>query len=266
MQEHADTNLYSAFRQRFPADLNAALLTTPEGRAYSYADAELLSARVANFLVDRGFKPGDRVTVQVEKSPEMLWLYLGVLRAGLVFHPLNTAYTNDELEYFLADADPALVVCDSRRADDLGALCGDARQLLTLDADGGGSLMSAVAHCDDTFDTRAEGPEAMAALLYSSGTTGKPKGIMLTHGNLIANARVLVDYWGFSASDRLLHALPVFHVHGLFVAIGCVLMSGASMRWLQRFDAGSVIDELVSCTVMMGVPTYYTRLLAESDV
>jgi malonyl-CoA/methylmalonyl-CoA synthetase len=263
MPEHVDANLYSAFRQRFPADLDEPLLSTPEGQVYSYADAESHSARIANFLLERGLQGGDRVTVQVEKSPEMLWLYLGVLRAGLVFHPLNTAYTNDELDYFLTDADPALVVCDSRRADDFKSLCGDARQLLTLNADGGGSLIAGVARCPDTFATRAVGPEGMAALLYSSGTTGKPKGIMLTHGNLIANARVLVDYWGFSASDRLLHALPVFHVHGLFVAIGCVLMSGATMRWLQRFDAGLVIEALDGCTVMMGVPTYYTRLLAE---
>ncbi len=257
-------NLYAAFRERFPADLAAPLMTTADGRSFSYADAEAQSARVANFLRATGMVSGDRITVQVEKSPEMLWLYLGVVRAGLVFHPLNTAYTNDELAYFLADAAPAMVVCDSARESDFAALCGDQRQLLTLNADGSGTLSSAIAGCSEVFTTADTTGDSMAALLYSSGTTGKPKGIMLTHANLIANARVLVDYWGFTADDCLLHVLPIFHVHGLFVAIGCVLMSGARMRWLPRFESNVVLKELPGCTVMMGVPTYYTRLLAES--
>lgn len=263
MVSNQPSNLYSAFRERFPADLATVLMSTGDGRSFSYADAEAQSARFANFLVDAGAVPGDRVTVQVEKSPEMLWLYLGVVRAGLVFHPLNTAYTNDELAYFLGDAAPALVVCDSAREADFATLCGAQRQLFTLNADGSGSLATGIANCSEMYVAADTTSDAMAALLYSSGTTGKPKGIMLTHANLIANARVLVDYWGFTADDCLLHVLPIFHVHGLFVAIGCVLMSGARMRWLERFESGAVVDELPDCTVMMGVPTYYTRLLAD---
>jgi malonyl-CoA/methylmalonyl-CoA synthetase len=267
MGSRESSNLYAAFRQQFPADLSKTVITTAAGDHFSYRDAEEKSAQVANFLCQQGLVRGDRITVQVEKSPAMLWLYLGTLRAGMVFHPLNTAYTNDELAYFLADADPALVVGDSARRDDLSALCAgsDQRRLLTLDVDGSGSLMAGSASCSAEFVTADSQPGDLAALLYSSGTTGRPKGIMLTHANLVENACVLVDYWGFSGDDSLLHVLPVFHVHGLFVAIGCVLMSGASMRWLPRFDAAEVVPELASVTVMMGVPTYYTRLLSQEE-
>jgi malonyl-CoA/methylmalonyl-CoA synthetase len=259
------SNLYATYAGHFPADPAAVLLTTDDGRSYSYGDAERGSAQVASCLVGMGLTPGDRVTVQVEKSPEVLFLYLGVLRAGLVFHPLNTAYTPEEIEYFLGDAEPSAVVCDPTSEALFTRLCeraGGAR-LLTLGADGSGSLMDALRDCPDTFTTVYNEPGDMAALLYSSGTTGRPKGIMLSHDNLGVNARVLCDYWGFSADDTLLHALPIFHVHGLFVAIGCVLMSGASMRWLPGFDVTGAMTALRDSTVMMGVPTYYTRLLAE---
>lgn len=259
------TNLYDAYRGGFPEDRSAPLLTTEGGLSYSYEDAEKRSAQLANLLLDAGLAPGSRVTVQVEKSPQFLFLYLAVLRAGLVFHPLNTAYGRDELAYFLADAAPGLVICDSAREGLFTELCGnlpDAR-VLTLDADGGGSLMQSALALATEFDTVATGGDDMAALLYSSGTTGRPKGIVLTHENLVHNARALNRYWGFSRDDTLLHALPVYHVHGLFVAFGCVLLSGASMRWLPGFEAGRVVEGLAGCTVMMGVPTYYTRLLAE---
>ena len=258
-------NLYSAFADCFPVDRSKTLLETDTGEVYSYADAEAGSARVANCLLSMGLESGDRVTVQVEKSPQMLFLYLGVLRAGLVFHPLNTAYTEDELAYFLGDAAPRLVVCDPGRL----ALFKTLQQrfniphVLTLDKLGQGDLADTVkAHRSDFNDT-ARAPEDMAALLYSSGTTGRPKGIVLSNSNLLENARVLKDYWGFTASDTLLHVLPIFHVHGLFVAIGCVLMSGAGMRWLSGFDVQGVLKALSGTTVLMGVPTYYTRLLAE---
>jgi malonyl-CoA/methylmalonyl-CoA synthetase len=192
-------------------------------------------------------------------------LYLGVLRAGLVFHPLNPAYTDEELLFFLRDASPRLLVCDSRREGVLDGLCQrlGSIQLRTLDVDGAGTLMQGAQDCSNDFATVQTSATDLAALIYSSGTTGRPKGIMLSHSNLVENATVLVDYWGFSRSDCLLHALPIFHVHGLFVAIGCVLMSGSSMRWIRAFDVSSVLSNMPHCTVMMGVPTYYTRLLAE---
>jgi malonyl-CoA/methylmalonyl-CoA synthetase len=259
------SNLYGAFHRHFPQDASKVLLTTDRGVTYTYADAEQLSAQMANYLVGLGLRQGDRVTVQVEKSPEMLWLYLGTVRAGLVFHPLNTAYTEDELEYFLENAEPSVVICDESRQDMFARLCKRTAvaHLYTLNADGGGNLVAAATECSLQFKTVASRGEDLACLLYSSGTTGRPKGIMLSHANLIDNASVLADYWGFSADDCLLHALPVFHVHGLFVALGCVLMRGASMRWLPKFDVATVMQNLPRSTVMMGVPTYYTRLLAE---
>jgi malonyl-CoA/methylmalonyl-CoA synthetase len=267
MTREADANLYTAFRSCFQDYLDDTLLSTVSGQRFSYADAERESARLANCLVSLGASPGDRVTVQVEKSPQALWLYLACLRAGLVYHPLNTAYQADELAFFLGDAEPRIVVCGAGAEGlfrELTAVS-DYVGVLTLDPDGAGTLMALAAAADESFDTVPRGEDDLAALLYSSGTTGRPKGIMLSHGNLVSNGRTLVQAWGFERSDCLLHALPVFHVHGLFVAISCVMLSGASMRWLDRFDVREVISSLPQCSVMMGVPTYYTRLLAESD-
>jgi len=264
MHSENSRNLYSTYHSRFPAP-DTLLLTTEEGVTYTYGDAENYSAQVANLLVGLGLEKGDRVSVQVEKSVQALWLYLGTIRAGLVFHPLNPAYTRAEVDFFLHDAAPSVVVCDDGRAGELQALCQilAVPHLYTLNTDGAGTLMCAVAQCATQFETVMTSPADLAALVYSSGTTGRPKGIMLSHKNLVENVSVLVDYWGFSASDCLLHALPIFHVHGLFVALGCVLMSGSSMRWLKSFDVTAVMQQLPHCTVMMGVPTYYTRLLAE---
>ena len=265
MRPEENSNLFSQFQACFPADRSRTLLRTAAGRCYTYADAERESARLANCLTELGARVGDRVTVQVEKSPQALWLYLACLRAGLVYHPLNTAYQSSELAYFLGNAEPRLVVCSAaylRVFEDIAPAAG-VEQLLTLEADGGGSLPEAAAACAEHFDTVFREADDLAALLYSSGTTGRPKGIMLSHGNLQINGRTLAQLWGFTADDVLLHTLPIFHVHGLFVATGCVLFSGASMVWLDRFDAGQVLAALPECTVMMGVPTYYTRLLAE---
>jgi malonyl-CoA/methylmalonyl-CoA synthetase len=258
-------NLYQQFETAFPADLQSTLLHTAGGRSYSYADARRESARLANYLVSLGASPGDRVTVQVDKSPQVLWLYLACLRAGLVYHPLNTAYQASELEYFLGNAEPRIVVCAGRSEHLVSTLARQAgvEQVLTLEADGSGSLGAGAIGYPDTFDTVARNPDDLAALLYSSGTTGRPKGIMLSHANLASNGRTLVKIWGFTSDDVLLHVLPVFHVHGLFVATHCVLLSGASMCWLDKFDAAEVLSQLSHCSVMMGVPTYYTRLLAE---
>lgn len=267
MNTSKNHNLYRLIERAFPADSSLPLVLSPDSQTYSYAWVEERSARLANYLVDLGARPGDRVTVQVEKSPLVLCLYLACLRAGLVYHPLNTAYQASELAYFLGDAKPRVVVCAGQDMPLFESLLSQhgAWALCSLEADGSGSLVEEAAACGSTFDTISRQPQDLAALLYSSGTTGRPKGIMLTHANLASNGLSLVTLWGFSADDVLLHALPVFHVHGLFVAINCVLLSGACMLWLDKFDVDQVKAALPHCSVMMGVPTYYTRLLADPD-
>ena len=261
-----DYNLYSYFQRQFDKHAGKELIRDAEERSYSYREIADRSGQIAAYLTSAGATPGDRVTVQVEKSVECLCLYLACLRAGLVFHPLNLAYTSNELTYCLGNAEPTIVVCDPGKKDSIRSIATDAgaKLLLTLDADGQGSLADGADEMNSGFETVARDKDDLAALLYSSGTTGVPKGIMLTHANLLRNTEALVEAWGFSSEDRLLHALPIFHVHGLFVAIGCVVLSGASMRWLAAYDAGTVIRFLPECSVLMGVPTYYTRLLAQS--
>jgi len=262
-------NLYAHYFASFGPHLDKLLLETDSKQVYTYRDADLESARLACFLIAQGLQPGDRVSAQLDKSPEALWLYLACLRAGVVFHPLNTAYQSAELGYFLANAEPSLVVCSSDRKELMTELASSDTQILTLNADGRGTLVNGAALVQEQdiadFVSVHREPDDLAALLYSSGTTGQPKGIMLTHENLASNASTLVEFWGFSAEDRLLHALPIFHVHGLFVALGCVFCSAASMTWLPKFDAAQTIEKLSECSVMMGVPTYYTRLLAQAN-
>jgi malonyl-CoA/methylmalonyl-CoA synthetase len=262
-----DFNLYTHFYKKFVEHADDQLLATEQDRCYSYSDIDKRSARLARTLTDLGAVPGDRISVQVEKSAEALCLYLACLRAGLVFHPLNMGYKSAELEYFLVNAEPVAVICDVRNEDIIRSIAeaADIHHVLTLNANGNGTLADRADASAPEFDTLHRDENDLAALLYSSGTTGVPKGIMLTHANLLRNTESLVDAWGFTDADRLLHALPIFHVHGLFVAIGCVLLSGASMRWLPAYDAKQVIRYLPECTVLMGVPTYYTRLLAEES-
>lgn len=237
-------------------------LILPDGNALSYGDIDRLSARLANLLVAKGVEPGDRVAAQVEKSPEALALYLACLRAGAVFLPLNTAYTAAEVAYFIGDAEPALVVCDPAREAQRTGFMGDSdAALMTLAGDGRGSLMEAAADMADTQEPVARGPDDLAAILYTSGTTGRSKGAMLSHANLLDNARVLTEYWRFTGDDVLLHALPIFHTHGLFVACNVMILSGGAMIWLSKFDAAQVIGLMPRATTMMGVPTFYTRLL-----
>jgi malonyl-CoA/methylmalonyl-CoA synthetase len=261
-----NANLFAHYQQKFPED-SGSLLLVAQGRRVTYADAEQASARIANTLLQAGAVAGDRVTVQVEKSVENLFLYLACLRAGLVYHPLNTAYTATELAYFLGNAQPSIVICSGDAVETIESVLPEegVKAVLTLDADGGGTLIAQAATASAEAGVAQCSGTDMAALLYSSGTTGRPKGIMLSHDNLRCNAETLVDLWGFSASDRLLHMLPIYHVHGLFVAVNCVLMSGASMSWHSRFNDGDAIAAMPDCTVMMGVPTYYTRLLGNSD-
>ncbi|MFT6051850.1 MAG: malonyl-CoA/methylmalonyl-CoA synthetase [Halioglobus sp.] len=259
-----NANLYAHFESHFPDDLETPLLTTAEGRRVSYREADQASARIATALRGLGACPGDRVTVQIEKSVENLCLYLACLRAGLVFHPLNTAYTAAELAYFLGNAEPSIVICDTSALASMQTVLGEitVKALLTLDANGSGSLMAlADGAIADAYIAPRNGAD-MAALLYSSGTTGRPKGIMLSHDNLRKSAETLVAAWGFSAADHLLHMLPIYHVHGLFVGVSCVLMCGASMSWHRGFNDTAAVAAMPDCTVMMGVPTYYTRLLS----
>lgn len=233
------------------------------GRLWSFRDLDRLSARFAHALVEAGAQRGDRVAVQVEKSVEALGIYLACLRAGLVFLPMNPAYRAGEVGYMLQNAEPAVFVCDPARTGELGeaARAAGVRELFTLDAAGAGTLADAAAGAPDTFETVPVAPEEYAAMLYTSGTTGRPKGAPLTHANLASNAQVLVEAWGFSEDDVLLHALPIYHAHGLFVAANCALLSGATMLWLAKFDRAKVMELLPRATVMMGVPTFYVRLL-----
>ncbi|HZP85497.1 MAG TPA: malonyl-CoA synthase [Burkholderiales bacterium] len=255
------SNLFSYIASAAPSALGDVVLTDDTGQTYSWQGLFDESARLANLLLDAGLGRGDRVAVQVEKSPESLFLYLACLRAGLVYLPLNTAYQRAELSYFLRDATPRAVVCRAEIAADIPALAEASPRVFTLEAGGQGTLRTQAAPCSTRFDTVDVAADDLAAIIYTSGTTGRSKGAMVTHSNLASNAKVLIDYWAFSRGDVLLHALPIFHIHGLFVANHCALLSGARMIWQSKFDAAAVIAQLPHATVLMGVPTFYTRLL-----
>ena len=263
-----DTNLYRCFAERFPADKSACAIETPEGLYYSWDDIEHASARIANLLASLDLTPGARVAVQVDKSPEALLLYLATLRAGFVYLPLNTAYREAEIAYFVENAQPDVVVCSPENFGWVSkiAFTSGAKHVYTLGDDRTGSLLERAAWFGDTFETVPRSSDDLAAILYTSGTTGRSQGAMLSHGNLASNTRVLHKFWGWGerkGGDVLLHALPIFHVHGLFVASHAALYSGSKMIWLARFDAREVLHQLPRATVFMGVPTYYVRLLAE---
>ncbi len=259
-------NLYGLFQSRFPADRARSFIEMEDGRAYSYGDLENISGRYARLLTNLGVTKGERVAVQVEKSPEAIFLYLACLRAGAIYLPLNPAYTKSEVDYFLGDAEPRVVVCRPESEIEISGIARAAgiAHVLTLDRDNGGSLPGRARDLTPLEDYAAAEPGDVAALLYTSGTTGRSKGAMLTHGNLASNALALHETWGFQADDVLLHALPLFHTHGLFVATHCVLLNGTGMLFLPKFDTGAVVKLLPRATVMMGVPTFYTRLLAHA--
>ena len=239
-------------------------LIPQSGPVISHADFLGLAARIAHALVDAGLAPGDRVAAQVEKSPQALALYAACTQAGLVFLPLNTGYTVEELSYFIEDSGARMVICDPSREADLAPLCNRCgAQILTLGADGHGGLMAQAARHEDRFETVARSEEDLAAFLYTSGTTGRSKGAMLSQGNLISNAVTLAEHWRFTEEDVLLHALPIFHTHGLFVATNVCAVAGASMIFLPKFDAGALIELMPKATALMGVPTFYTRLLGD---
>ncbi|MCW1844100.1 malonate--CoA ligase [Prosthecomicrobium hirschii] len=255
------TNLATQIR-RLGAPAAKTFIETGDGRRITYADLWATTARIANHLVALGLKPGDRVAVQVEKSPEALMLYLATIRAGGVFLPLNTAYTLAELEYFIGDAEPAIVVCRPADADAMTALASrlGAARVETLGTKGDGSIMAGAATASDLFEDVERADDDLAAILYTSGTTGRSKGAMLSHRNLASNAETLVDTWRFTADDVLIHALPIYHTHGLFVASNIILMAGASMIFLPRFDADQIVGFFDRATTLMGVPTFYVRL------
>jgi malonyl-CoA/methylmalonyl-CoA synthetase len=243
-------------------DPNRLAIETIDGQRISYGDLVARAGAMANVLVASGVKPGDRVAAQTEKSVPGLVLYLAVVRAGAVYLPLNTAYTLNELEYFIGDAEPSLVVCDPAKVEGIGPIAAKvAAKVLTLGADGKGSLTDAAAKAASEFTTVARDDDDLAAILYTSGTTGRSKGAMLTHDNLASNSLSLVDYWRFTDKDVLIHALPIYHTHGLFVASNVTLFARASMIFLPKFDPDLTIQLMARATVLMGVPTFYTRLL-----
>jgi malonyl-CoA/methylmalonyl-CoA synthetase len=265
MTSSKNENLYQVLQSHFPADPAAPCLILPDGTVVSYGALEQESARVAGLLTALGVQAGDRVAVQVRKSPQALFLYLGCLRAGAVYLPMNDAYQRREVEHFLSDATPRVFVCRPQAralADELAAQTG-VSHVLELDDQGGGSLAAAAAAHPDTFATVARGGDDLAAILYTSGTTGRSKGAMLSHRNLAINAQVLHRYWRFQPGDVLLHMLPIFHVHGLFVATHCGLLNGSPMLFEPKYDVKRALELLPRATVFMGVPTYYVRLLAE---
>jgi malonyl-CoA/methylmalonyl-CoA synthetase len=267
-----DINLYAALRAGFPADLDRVAVETADTAQalhYTWRDLERGSAMLANLLESLDLPPASRVAVQVDKSVEALMLYLAVLRAGHVYLPLNNAYQAAEIEYFIGNAEPAVVVCAPRSFAWISriAFAAGTTNVFTLGEDRSGTLLERAAQMADTHTVVPRRADDLAAILYTSGTTGRSKGAMLTHANLLSNARVLDRHWGWSErgahSDVLIHALPIFHVHGLFVASHGALLSGSRMIWFHRFDPAAVVARLPEASVFMGVPTLYVRMLAE---
>jgi malonyl-CoA/methylmalonyl-CoA synthetase len=254
----------------FPALVRARMLAPEatfirgdDGRDFTYDNYWALSGRIANALASQSVGAGDRVAAQVAKSVEGLALFLACARLGAIFLPLNTAYTPPEVDYFVRDAEPSLIVCESAKA---GTLSGMAKTVLTLDDGGGGSLGEALRFQPSAFADAMTGWNDGVALLYTSGTTGKSKGALLTHGNLASNAVTLMEAWNFGPADVLIHALPIYHTHGLFTASNTVLLSGGSLLFRCKFDVDEMISLLPQATSLMGVPTFYTRLLSHDGL
>jgi len=258
-------NLFAALRAAFPADLDTVAIETDNGLNYSWRDLDRATAMLANLLQSLDLPDGARIGVQVDKSVEAMMLYLATLRAGYIFLPLNTAYQSAEMAYFIGDAEPAVVVCAPRNFGWVSkiAFTAGTQHVFTLGDDRNGSLLERAAHQSDQHAVLERRVDDLAAILYTSGTTGRSKGAMLSHGNLLSNALVLKDYWGWQPGDVLMHVLPIFHVHGLFVAVHGALLNGSKMIWMAKFEPRQVLQKLPHATVFMGVPTLYVRLLAE---
>ncbi len=264
-----NANLFAALRAAFPADLDSVAVETADpGQpvlTYTWRDLDRATAMIANLLRSLKLPEGARVAVQVEKSVEAMVLYLATLRAGYVFLPLNTAYQSAEIEYFIGNAEPSVVVCSGKNFGWVSKIAFKAgtQNVFTLNEDRTGTLLERAAHCSDQHTIAVKQADDMAAILYTSGTTGRSKGAMLSHRNLLSNAVMLKDYWGWQEGDVLIHALPIFHVHGLFVALHGALLNGSKMFWMSKFDPKKVIELMPRATVFMGVPTLYVRMLAE---
>ena len=246
-------NLYTRFERAFGGATGVAL-RYPDG-VWSYQRLSAETERMAAALIGLGLGPDDRVLAQVEKTPQAVALYLACLKIGAVYTPLNTACTDAEVRYFLDDLEPALFVA--------GAPAAVGRPVATLDAAGGGSLPALAARAPLGAATATRLDDDVAAIVYTSGTTGRSKGAMLTHGNLASNVETLCGCWGWRGDDVLLHALPLFHIHGLFVALHCAFSRATPVVLLPKFDAERVLRALPEASVMMGVPTFYARLLQE---
>ena len=261
----SNNNLFAALRASFPSDLDAIAIETDNNLFYSWGDIERSTAMMANLLVSLNLPAGARVAVQVEKSVEAMVLYLATLRAGYVFLPLNTAYQSAEIEYFIGNAEPSVVVCTPANFGWVSKIAFNAgtEHVFTLSDDRTGSLLERAAYCSAEHQIAVMQADDLAAILYTSGTTGRSKGAMLSHQNMLSNAQVLKTYWAWQPNDVLIHALPIFHVHGLFVALHGALINGSKMIWLAKFDPKYVVSKLPEATVFMGVPTLYVRLLAE---
>ena len=265
-----NSNLFVALRDAFPSDLNAAAVEAigAQPLVYTWRDLERGTAMLANLLASLELPAKARLAVQTEKSVEALMLYLAVLRAGFVYLPLNTAYQAAEIEYFLGNAEPGVVVCTAQNFGWLSKIafqCG-MRNVFTLNGDRTGTLLDRAAFQSERHTPALKRADDLAAIVYTSGTTGRSKGAMLSHGNLLSNAVVLKDYWGWRSGDVLIHALPMFHVHGLFVAIHGALLNGSKMLWMARFDPKVALDHFARASVFMGVPTLYVRLLGEAGL
>jgi malonyl-CoA/methylmalonyl-CoA synthetase len=267
-----NANLFAALRAAFPADLDATAIETADGPGapafYTWRDLDRATARIANLLDSLDLPAGSRVAAQTDKSVEALMLYLAVLRAGYVYLPLNNAYQASEIEYFVGNAEPAVVVCTPKNFPWISKIAFKAstRNVFTLGDDRSGSLLQRAAHHSDEHTVAVRGRDDLAAILYTSGTTGRSKGAMLSHGNLLSNAQTLKAYWDWQPGDVLLHALPIFHVHGLFVASHGALLNGSKMIWFGKYDPKATIARLQQATVFMGVPTLYVRMLAETTL
>ena len=261
-------NLFAALRAAFPANLDSVAVETDHGLHYSWRDLDRASAMMANLLEGLKLPKGSRIAVQVEKSVEAMMLYLATLRAGYVFLPLNTAYQSTEIEYFIGNAEPAVVVCSGLNFGWVSKIAFKAgtHHVFTLNDDRTGTLLERAAPQKDQHRIAVKSADDLAAILYTSGTTGRSKGAMLTHGNMLSNAQMLKSYWGWKKGDVLIHALPIFHVHGLFVAIHGALINGSKMIWLAKFDPKFVIAKMPEATVFMGVPTLYGRMLSEPSL
>ena len=262
-----DSNMYLEIACVVTADPQRAAIDC-DGRTMTYGELDAAVARTANALLDTGVQPGDRVAVQVQKSVPSLFVYLACLRAGLVYLPLNTAYKSSELDYFLRDAEPGLVLVERENLAAMQSLADGSigAPVMTIEGSEPTALAKRIANAPAQFHTHSSGADDLAVIIYTSGTTGRSKGAMVTHGNLVANARALTQSWHFDKDDVLLHALPIFHVHGLFVANHCALTTGACLLWHNRFDPKAVVADLGRASVLMGVPTFYVRLLGEAGL